>query len=121
LAGISQRQLATHAGVSYQTIRRLEAGGNAGTLPLTVIQHIDALLAAPPQPISPPTAAEPGSMDTNQATLLRRIDRGEDIRRHLTRTDRTLTLPSLINAGHVHLDHTGRPRLTPRAHSSLHP
>jgi transcriptional regulator with XRE-family HTH domain len=42
-------------------------------------------------------------LDVNQARLLRRIHRGEDVRRALSRTERELVLPSLLRSGLVEI------------------
>jgi transcriptional regulator with XRE-family HTH domain len=39
------------------------------------------------------------TLDVNQARLLRRIHRGEDVRRKLTQVERQVTLPSLLRLG----------------------
>lgn len=46
-------------------------------------------------------------LDVNQARLLRRIHRGEDVRRALSRVERTMILPSLLRRGLVEYTTTG--------------
>lgn len=111
--GLSQRQLAKHVGVSRETIRRLEHGGSAARLPLGVAFRIAEALQAPiadllqDEPAQPPNdqlttdSLDPAPLDHNAARLLRRICRGEDVRRKLSHTDRTLVLPNLLRTNLV--------------------
>jgi transcriptional regulator with XRE-family HTH domain len=71
------------------------------------------------QPQTHARAAPVGSQLTlHQARLLRRIHRGEDVRRKLSKVDRELTLPSLIRGGLVELDGTA-PRLSAQVAESV--
>jgi transcriptional regulator with XRE-family HTH domain len=47
------------------------------------------------------------SLNLAEARLLRRIHRGEDVRRRLTHADRTFVLPALLRLGLVDHDHQG--------------
>lgn len=112
LAGLSQRGLAKAAGLGPLGIKRIEDGADAGRLPLAVVGRIadavgvtiDQLLDQPPAPAggtSGTTPPNPEPLTYNQAKLLRRLHRGEDITRRMTRTDRALILPSLARAQDV--------------------
>lgn len=116
LRGLSQRRLAKLAGLGPLGIKRLEDGADASNLSLKIVSRIAAALDVPiaqlldstPRQAAPepaPAAAPPAPLDVNQARLLRRLHRGEDVRRHLSNVDRELTLPSLLRAGlarHAH-------------------
>ena len=122
--GLSQRQLAKHAGVSYMTISRMENGADTSHLPLSVLGRLAEALVLEPadllvsrraafdSSIVGPTKSDVGSLneaplDHNSARLLRKIHRGDDIRRTMSRADRELTLPALINSGLVTVDTLG--------------
>jgi transcriptional regulator with XRE-family HTH domain len=118
MAGLSQRGLARAAGLGPLGIKRIEDGADAGRLPLAVVSRIadavgvtiDQLLDQVPATAggtSATTLPNPEPLSYNQATLLRRIQRGEDITRRLTRADRELTLPSMLKAGLVDTTATG--------------
>lgn len=117
LAGHSQRSLAKTAGLSPLGIKRIEDGADASRLPLAVVRRIaqalgltiDQLLAPPepPQATREQPLPDPGPLTYQQARLLRRIHRGEDVRRSLTKTDRELTLPSMMREGLVHATTAG--------------
>jgi transcriptional regulator with XRE-family HTH domain len=66
----------------------------------------------------PATATRP--LRADQARLLRRIHRGEDIRRKLNKTGRELVLPALLNQGLID-DRNGQLRLGEDAAISLDP
>jgi len=124
LAGLSQRQLAKAAGISYQTIRRLEAGDDAGELRLGMLARIAAELNAPiPALLHQATGAheqDPGldhgpvakRITLNQARLLRKIATKTNAAATLTKTEREITLPALLRTGQV-TAHDG--------HLALHP
>lgn len=194
--GISQRKLATAAGVDPLTIQRLETGADCGDLPLRVLQRVADTLGVPParllcdasetlagqknsdvtarvgatllafgntsitalatglgvrrahvwrsvdhlatalpasgiavarhgdhvwlapsrQPAAAASAHKPLRLD--QARLLRRIQRGEDIRAKLGKTDRELVLPDLFRRNLVS-DAAGVLRLASDATLSL--
>jgi hypothetical protein len=46
-------------------------------------------------------------LDHNAARLLRKVHRGEDIRKIMGRVDRELTLPALVNSALVTVEQTG--------------
>lgn len=114
--GLSQRQLGKLVGVNGMTIHRIEHGSDSSELPLAVLGRLadaldvdagDLLLgrreagfaaAAPPR-----SDLDPTPLDRNAARLLRRIHRGDDIRRTMSRADREITLPALINRRLVHM------------------
>lgn len=123
--GLSQRQLAKHAGVSYMTISRMENGSDTSNLPLSVVGRLaDALdlepaellrpsgrtsRSSPPSPLEPDTSdcLDDTSLHHDAACLLRKIQRGEDIRRTMGRVDREIILPSLVNSGLVTMSVSG--------------
>jgi transcriptional regulator with XRE-family HTH domain len=125
LAGLSQRGLAKTAGLGPLGIKRIEDGADAGRLPLAVALRIaealnitlQELLDAPPAPATGPVP-DPAPLDYNQAKLLRRLQRGEDITRHLTRADRELTIPFMLSAAMV-CTTTGRVRYSKEVATSL--
>lgn len=107
LAGLSQRALARAAGISPIGIKRIEDGADAGRLPLAVVKRIadaidltiDQLLEEPAAGGSRDALAEPTPLNHQQAKLLRRLQRGEDITRRLSRPERELTIPAMIRHG----------------------
>lgn len=118
-AGLSQRQLAKHAGVNRETIRRLEHGADASQLPLGVVIRIAAAIeieapalldhdAAVAHEANPAAAhLDRSPLDHNAAKLLRRISRGEDIRRTMNRSERELVLPALLKRGLAEVSSSG--------------
>ena len=131
-AGLSQRKLAKLAGLGPLGIHRLEAGSDGSRLPFGVViriaaaldTSIDQLLDAPdaaarPVAVDPVDAFKPPvQLDANQARLLRRLHRGDDRRRTLTKADRALTLPALLRSGVITQD-TDHPTLAPAVHTAL--
>lgn len=113
--GLSQRQLAKHAGVNPMTIQRLEHGADTSALTLAVVGRLAAALDLEPADLllsrrqnydhpddqAPARDLDVRPLDHNAARLLRRIHRGEDIRRTMSRAQREITLPELINRGLV--------------------
>lgn len=111
--GLSQRQLAKHAGVNPMTIQRLEHGADTSALTLAVLDRLAEALDLEPADLLlsrrrnddhpdgqvPARELDARPLDHNAARLLRRIHRGEDIRRTMSRTEREITLPALINRG----------------------
>lgn len=129
LAGLSQRQLAKIAGLGPLGIKRIEDGADAGRLPLAAVARIadaigitiDQLLdqTASPAGVASCTALpEPEPLNHNQAKLLRRLQRGEDITRRMTRADRELIIPSMMRGGIIE-SRPGRLWITTLALSSL--
>lgn len=129
LQGLSQRQLGKLVGLNFQVIRRLEAGGEAGNLTLRDLDNLCRALAITQlqllsEPVRPdPTGLSPEDtiteLDLAQARLLRRIQRGHEIRRHLTAQEQQLILPTLIKNGLITTASGGRLVLTPRATQDL--
>lgn len=123
-AGLSQRALATACGVSFNVIRRLEAGGDAGHITLKTLQSMAravnatiAELTVPTSAASHPVAGQP-EITYNEARLLRRIQRGETVTKALSRTERQLILPALRNRGLIHI-HNGQPQLADAVAATL--
>lgn len=79
---------------------RLHGTGMALAHRADTVALVPAVTTAPAEPVGRP-------LDLHQARLLRRIHRGEDVRRKLSRTQRELTLPSLLRAGLVQHDAAG--------------
>jgi len=113
LAGLSQRGLCKLAGIGPLGIKRIEDGADASRLPLQVVARIatalgveitDLLsdLSCDPVPAANNAIPAADGLDLNQARLLRRIHRREDVGRRLTKVDQEMTLPSLMRAGLVH-------------------
>ena len=119
-AGLSQRKLALLIGLNFQVIRRLEAGGDDGNLTLRDLQKICTTLGVPPQTLLgtsevphatlPVTCAE--ELDLGQARLLRRIHRGVDVRKSLTRDEQQLVLPALVRLRLIATSAGGRVQLS---------
>lgn len=118
--GLSQRQLAKHVGVSYATISRMENGSDTSDLPLSVLGRLAAALELEPGALLCATQSTIGmSSDTptqhpdeaplhhSAACLLRKIHRGDDIRKTMSRSDRELTLPTLAKSGFVIVEPCG--------------
>jgi transcriptional regulator with XRE-family HTH domain len=126
LAGRSQRGLAKSAGVSYQTIRRIELGGDAGDLPLRVLDAIATILGTTlPELLSEthPNIATPdskGRVNLAHARLLRDIATNPRAAATMSKTQRELILPQLIRSGLVVVV-GGLPQLNARAIISLQP
>jgi transcriptional regulator with XRE-family HTH domain len=75
-------------------------------LGIAVARHGDEVWLAP-QTAAAATGERHRPLDVNQARLLRRIHRGEDVRRCLNRVQRTMILPSLLRLGLVEHTPTG--------------
>lgn len=127
--GLSQRQLAKHVGVNRETIRRLERGADPSRLTLAVLGRLAGALRVTPSELltegaertthlQDPMELNPAPLDHNAARLLRRIHRGEDVRRTMSRSERELILPQLVRQGLITL-RAGAPQLAPLAASSL--
>ncbi|MGZ4531333.1 MAG: helix-turn-helix domain-containing protein [Mycobacteriaceae bacterium] len=107
--GVSQRKLARTVGLNYQVIRRLESGGDDGNLTLRDFGKICATLGVAPSALlsAPELAPVDGlsdqleELDLGQARLLRRIQRGQEVRKALRRDQQELVLPSLLRLGLV--------------------
>jgi transcriptional regulator with XRE-family HTH domain len=65
---------------------------------IAVARHGHYVWLAPRHDHCSPSTDHP-TLDVNQARLLRRIHRGEDVRRKLTQVERQVTLPSLLRLG----------------------
>lgn len=104
LAGLSQRQLAKRAGVSYQTIRRLEHGGDAGELTLRTVTRlltalelrIESLLEGTGLPVTTGTTST--RLDIGEARLLKKLATKPRALSTLTKIERELVLPRLLRA-----------------------
>jgi len=122
--GISQRTLAKRVGVSYQTIRRLEHGEDAGELPVRIIARIAATLKVDlPTLLADETdaievAPSTSRLRRDQVFLLRRIARDEPVSQLMSQAERTTTLPSLIKSGLVTMT-SGKPALSSATLHSL--
>jgi hypothetical protein len=113
--------------VNYQVIRRIEAGGDDGNLTLRHLSRIcealeldpGQLLTALPSPTMSEVSVD--ELSITQARLLRRIQRGDDVRRSLSANERELTLPSLVRRGLVSSAHGGPFELSSEAALDLTP
>jgi transcriptional regulator with XRE-family HTH domain len=122
--GLSQRQLAKRTGVSYMTISRMENGADTSTLPLSAVGRLahaldlepGGLLARGPnahQPTSLPSDGrssvhlDESPLHHDSARLLRKVHRGDDIRRTMSKVERELILPALIHSGFVTMSVSG--------------
>ncbi|MCD4532509.1 helix-turn-helix transcriptional regulator [Nocardioides sp. cx-169] len=100
--GITTTAVATSLATPIETVEEaipalVDALAEAG---LTVGRHGDTLRINPLE-LHSTAHADTRPMTLNEARLLRRIHRGEDIRRSLSKADRELTLPRLIRTGLV--------------------
>jgi transcriptional regulator with XRE-family HTH domain len=126
LAGRSQRGLAKSVGVSYQTIRRIELGGDAGDVPLRVLDAIaTALRTTMPELLSDThakiaTLPTKGRVNLAHVRLLRDIATNPRAGATMSQTQRELILPQLIRSGLVVVAR-GLPQLNTRATKSLLP
>jgi DNA-binding XRE family transcriptional regulator len=85
---------------------------------MSVARHHDEIWLVPL--VETPEAAPAGRpLTLAEARLLRRIHRGEDVRRKLSKPDREFILPALQRRGLV-VDHGDGPRLAPRVSAALH-
>lgn len=84
---------------------------------MAVARHHDEVWLVPHVP-TPDAVAAARPLTLAEARLLRRIHRGEDVRRKLPRTARELTLPALQRRGLV-VDHGDGPVVTPHVAASL--
>jgi transcriptional regulator with XRE-family HTH domain len=89
--------LATTLGVHITDIHEAVAGLDAQLRPagMSIARHADEVWLVPLTPTRQTTAPE-RPLSISQARLLRRIHRGEDVRRHLSKQDRELVLPALL-------------------------
>jgi transcriptional regulator with XRE-family HTH domain len=127
--GLSQRKVAVLVGINYQQIRRIEAGGDDGNLTIRDFERLCAALQVPPSEllVAPDhqggdlSAGQEGSgdLDAPAARLLRRIQRGEDVRRSLSQTERELLLPALRRRHLVRIPGAAPPALTSTADLDL--
>jgi hypothetical protein len=111
--------LATGLGVRRAQVRQSvdQLAAELPVLGIAVARHGDHVWLAPSrEPAAAASAHKPLRLD--QARLLRRIQRGEDIRAKLGKTDRELVLPDLLRRNLVN-DAAGVLRLTDAATLSL--
>lgn len=112
LRGLSQRALAKRIGVNAMTIQRLEAGAEHSDLSISHLVRLCAELAVDANTLLPrttpctavseqPTEIDPRPLDLNEVRLLRRIHRAEPVQQRMNQTERTITLPALINRGAI--------------------
>jgi len=124
LAGRSQRGLAKSIGVSYQTIRRIELGGDAGDLPLRVLNAIATTLNTTLPELLSGTISEitvpatQSRVNLSHARLLRDIATNPRAAATMSKTQRELILPQLIRSGLV-VVMGGLPQLNARVAQSL--
>lgn len=122
-AGESQRSLAKACGVSFNVIRRLEAGGTASHLTIGQLDRIatelSCGLADLLEPSSDSQAVEPRrELSIAEARLLRRIHRGDNVSNTLSHLERQFHLPALIRMGLISMVN-GRPRAASAVRLSL--
>jgi transcriptional regulator with XRE-family HTH domain len=77
-----------------------QLAGRLEPLGIAVARHGEEVWLAP-RTAAAATGERHRPLDVNQARLLRRIHRGEEVRRSLTKVERTLILPSLLRLGLV--------------------
>ncbi|MGK5111667.1 helix-turn-helix domain-containing protein [Geodermatophilus sp. CPCC 205506] len=85
---------------------------------MSVARHHDDVWLVP-LVRTPDAVAAARPLNLAEARLLRRIHRGEDVRRKLSGADRRFILPALLRRGLV-VDHGDGPVLAPHATASLH-
>jgi len=84
---------------------------------MTVARHHDEVWLVPHVP-TPDAVAAARPLNLAEARLLRRIHRGEDVRRKLSKPDREFILPALQRRGLV-VDHGDDPVPAPHVTASL--
>lgn len=122
-AGKSQRSLAKACGVSFNVIRRLEAGGTAKNVTLGQLDRIASELSCGIadllQPSEQAGESQPArELSIAEARLLRRIHRGDNVSNTLSQSDRQFHLPALIRMGLISMVH-GRPEPSSAVRISL--
>jgi transcriptional regulator with XRE-family HTH domain len=92
--------LATMLDVDISDIRQAVASLDAHLRPagMSLARHADEVWLVPLTPTRRTTAPE-RPLSVSEARLLRRIHRGEDVRRNLSQSDRKFTLPALLRGG----------------------
>lgn len=100
--------LATAHGI---TLNELHDGlgvlaASADAVGMTLL-HNDGQVWLAPKAIGVPPAAPPRPLSTAEARLLRRIHRGDDVRRSLTQEQRRTILPALLRLGLVEVTDAG--------------
>ena len=126
-SGLSQRKLAKLIGLNYQVIRRIEAGGDCGNLTLRDLARLAGCLDCAPTdllnvnvPASRPAEPLGGKeMDVAQARLLRRLQRGADVRTTLSGIQRETILPALMRRQLIAASSTSPLALSPTASNDL--
>jgi transcriptional regulator with XRE-family HTH domain len=88
--------LATEPSQVTQCIRALDT--TLGEVGMAVAGHADEVWLVPIRPSRVATSPE-RSLSIREARLLRRIQRGEDVRRSLSKCDRQFTVPALLRRG----------------------
>lgn len=112
-AGLSQRQLAKHAGISAQNIRRLERDGDAGEVTLAVLARLaDTLRITMADLLTEAETSTPAPRATESLTLtdarvLRKIATKLNASATLKKHERELIIPRLMKAGLVIADGDG--------------
>jgi transcriptional regulator with XRE-family HTH domain len=124
-AGKSQRSLAKACGVSYNVIRRLEAGGTANNVTIGQLDRIATELSCSLADLLEPSneiqATESRrELSIAEARLLRRIHRGDNVSNTLSHPERQFHLPALIRTGLISMVN-GRPELSSAVRLSLDP
>jgi transcriptional regulator with XRE-family HTH domain len=124
-AGKSQRSLAKACGVSYNVIRRLEAGGTANNVTIGQLDRIatelSCSLADLLEPSNEVQATESRrELSIAEARLLRRIHRGDNVSNTLSHPERQFHLPALIRMGLISMVN-GRPETSRAVRLSLDP
>lgn len=120
VAGYSQRSLAKLVGVSGNAIMRIERGADTSRITLAELDRMARALGvqpgqlllgnAGPEVLCPARGAggiDTEDLDHNAAKLLRRIHRGDEVRRNMTRADREITLPALVKRGLIEITPSG--------------
>jgi len=126
MAGLSQRGLAKHAGVGYQTIRRIEGGENAGHLQLLTVQKIATALDVSLTDLINESTAQPAPIENaiplnlGDYKLLKNIEQGQKTTSTLTNEQRRIHLPRLVKAGLVTVNGASI-KLSPAAKTGLNP
>lgn len=124
--GVSaQRSLAKACGVSYNVIRRLEAGGTAKNVTIGQFDRIATELSCDLVDLlelsNETQITMPGrELSIAEARLLRRIHRGENVSNTLCRPDRQFHLPTLIRMGLITMVN-GQPDVARAVRLSLDP
>jgi transcriptional regulator with XRE-family HTH domain len=117
---VADTELADALGITLEVLNGGLAAlaAAASTVGMTLLRNDGRTWLAPQQDQAAPTAPA-RSLTTAEARLLRRIHRGVDVRRGMTRTERQTVLPALLRLGILEATDTGLRLVGPAAAALL--